>query len=90
MNSASADLVHLDPPFDSNADYAAPIGSQAAGAEFKDTWSSNDVDVVGWIQLEQKYPLLHRILLAAPTISTTCSCFVATATESREIGVWNI
>jgi len=35
MNSASVDLIYLDPPFNSKADYAAPIGSAAAGAAFK-------------------------------------------------------
>ena len=29
MNSDTIDLIYLDPPFNSNADYAAPIGSQA-------------------------------------------------------------
>ena len=29
MNSASVDLVYLDPPFNSKANYAAPIGSKA-------------------------------------------------------------
>ena len=29
MNSESGDLIYLDPPFNSNADYAALIGSQA-------------------------------------------------------------
>ena len=37
MNSACVDLIYLDPPFNSNQDYAAPVGSQAAGAAFKDT-----------------------------------------------------
>ena len=32
MNSASVDLIYLDPPFNSNRDYEAPIGSKAAGA----------------------------------------------------------
>ncbi|MCY3828640.1 MAG: hypothetical protein OXF89_05860 [Rhodospirillaceae bacterium] len=32
MNGASVDLIYLDPPFSSNRDYAAPIGSEAAGA----------------------------------------------------------
>ena len=27
MNSACVDLIYLDPPFNSNANYAAPIGS---------------------------------------------------------------
>ena len=45
MNSDSVDLIYLDPPFNSNCNYAAPIGSQAAGAAFKDTWILSDVDL---------------------------------------------
>ena len=44
MNSESVDLIYLDPPFNSNRNDAAPIGSQAAGAAFKDTWTLSDVD----------------------------------------------
>ena len=36
MNSGCVDLIYLDPPFNSNRAYSAPIGSQAAGAAFKD------------------------------------------------------
>ena len=69
MNTASVDLIYLDPPFNSKADYAAPIGSKAAGAAFKDTWTLTDVDVE-WINLiEEKHPLLYRKLLAATTDS---------------------
>lgn len=69
MNSASVDLIYLDPPFNSNANYAAPIGSKAAGTEFKDTWSLSDLDVE-WINLiEAKHPALYRVLLAAMTPS---------------------
>ena len=50
MNSESVDLIYLDPPFNSKADYAAPIGSEAAGAHFKDTWSLNDIDIE-WLYL---------------------------------------
>ena len=39
MNSLSVDLIYLDPPFNSNRNYEAPIGSEAAGAAFKDTWT---------------------------------------------------
>ena len=45
MNSASVDLIYLDPPFNSNRTYSAPIGSEAAGAAFKDTWTLDDVDL---------------------------------------------
>ena len=37
INSATVDLIYLDPPFNSNRDYSAPVGSKAAGAAFKDT-----------------------------------------------------
>lgn len=36
MNWGSADLIYLDPPFNTWTDYAAQIGSQATSAEFKD------------------------------------------------------
>ena len=69
MNSASVDLIYLDPPFNSKTDYAAPIGSKAAGAEFKDTWTLRDVDTE-WINLmEARHPRLYRVLLAAMTNS---------------------
>ena len=69
MNSGTVDLIYLDPPFNSKTDYAAPIGSKAAGAAFKDTWSLSDIDVE-WINLiETKYPAIYRVLLAAMTKS---------------------
>lgn len=33
INSACIDLIYLDPPFNSSADYAAPIGSKAVIAD---------------------------------------------------------
>ena len=69
MNSESVDLIYLDPPFNSKTNYAAPIGSKAAGAAFKDTWTLSDVDAE-WINLiEAKHPALYRVLLAAMTSS---------------------
>jgi site-specific DNA-methyltransferase (adenine-specific) len=34
LNSGIADLIYLDPPFNSKRMYAAPVGSKAAGASF--------------------------------------------------------
>ena len=69
MNSASVDLIYLDPPFNSKTDYSAPIGSVAAGAAFKDTWTLSDIDAE-WINLLQdRHPALWRVLLAAMTDS---------------------
>ncbi len=69
INSESVDLIYLDPPFNSKTNYAAPIGSAAAGAEFKDTWTLDDVDNA-WLDLiETKYPALNRVIHAAMTNS---------------------
>lgn len=69
MNSDSVDLIYLDPPFNSNANYAAPIGSEAAGAAFKDTWSLSDIDIA-WLDLiEAKHGHLNRVIQAAMTDS---------------------
>ena len=69
MNSATVDLIYLDPPFNSKANYAAPIGSAAAGAAFKDTWSLDDLDLE-WIRgIEAHEPCLYRVINAAMTDS---------------------
>ena len=69
MNSDSVDLIYLDPPFNSKANYAAPVGSKAAGAEFKDTWTLRDIDAA-WLDLiEQKHPKINRVIHAAMTDS---------------------
>ena len=65
MNSESVDLIYLDPPFNSNRTYSAPIGSEAAGAAFKDSWTLDDVDIA-WIGLiAEKEPCLPHVIDAA-------------------------
>ena len=69
MNSESVDLIYLDPPFNSKTNYAAPIGSKAAGAEFKDTWTLSEIDIA-WLDLiETRHPALNRVIQAAMTNS---------------------
>ena len=65
MNSESVDLIYLDPPFNSNRNYAAPIGSEAAGAAFKDTWTLNDVDLAWHGEIAESEPALYAIIDAA-------------------------
>ncbi len=43
MNSGCVDLIYLDPPFNKNKIFAAPIGSSAEGAEFKDIFREEDL-----------------------------------------------
>ena len=64
MADGCIDLIYLDPPFNSNANYAAPIGSEAAGAEFKDTWGLSDIDLAWWGEIEEAYPALYKLLAA--------------------------
>ena len=65
MNSESVDLIYLDPPFNSNRNYAAPIGSKAAGAAFKDTWTLDDVDRLWLLLLRDKDPVLYHVIEGA-------------------------
>ena len=65
MDSDSVDLIYLDPPFNSGQEWAAPIGSEAAGAAFKDAWTLNDIDEA-WIgEIEEENPALHHTIVAA-------------------------
>lgn len=58
----------LDPPFNSNHDYSAPIGSKAAGAEFKDTWGLSDLDLAWYGEIENEYLGLYTPLSATRQI----------------------
>ena len=65
MNSECVDLIYLDPPFNSNRNYSAPIGSQAAGAMFKDTWTLSDLDMAWMGLIADKEPALYKVLGSA-------------------------
>ena len=65
MDSSTVDLIYLDPPFNSNRTYSAPIGSQAAGAAFKDAWTLSDIDLVEHQALKQDHPSLFAVIDAA-------------------------
>ena len=65
MNSETVDLIYLDPPFNSNNDYEAPIGSDGAVAAFKDTWTLDDVDEAWHGLIAEQEPGLYRIIDAS-------------------------
>ena len=65
MNSESVDLIYLDPPFNSNRNYSAPIGSKAAGAAFKDTWTLDDVDVAWHGEIAEQNTAVYSIIDAS-------------------------
>lgn len=65
LNSESVDLIYLDPPFNSNKTYSAPIGSRAAGAAFKDAWTLSDVDLLEHNRLKVENETLYALIYAA-------------------------
>ena len=62
MNTECVDLIYLDPPFNSNQNYAAPVGSAAAGAAFKDTWTLSDLDVAWMGLIADEQPATAHVL----------------------------
>ena len=92
INSECIDLIYLDPPFNSNATYSAPVGSEAAGAAFKDSWTLDDVWEMPYLHSQAKervgYPtqkplkLLERIIKASSlegqmVLDPFCGCATA-------------
>ena len=49
IDSKTIDLIYLDPPFNKNKVFTAPIGSSAEGASFKDIFRKEDVKDE-WVQ----------------------------------------
>ena len=65
LNSETVDLIYLDPPFNSNRNFAAPVGSKAAGAAFKDTWTLSDLDVAWMGLIADEQPAIANLLHTA-------------------------
>ena len=65
LDSETIDLIYLDPPFNSNKTYEAPIGSEAAGAAFKDAWTLDDLDNAWHGELAEREPALYAAISAA-------------------------
>ena len=81
MNSESVDLIYLDPPFNSNRDYSAPIGSEAAGAAFKDTWTLNDIDLAWHGEIVEQNPAVYEVINAAGVAHSSGMKFYFTRSE---------
>ena len=61
----SADLIYLDPPFNSSKTYSAPADSAAAGASFEDTWTPSDLDPAWRDEAADREPALRAVFDAA-------------------------
>ena len=62
INSRCIDLIYLDPPFNKNKKFTAPIGSSAEGAEFSDIFREEDVKDE-WVRtIKEDQPELFQYL----------------------------
>ena len=65
INDDSIDLIYLDPPFNSNKSYSAPICGKAAGAAFKDTWTLDDVDLAWHGEIAERESAVYAVIDAS-------------------------
>ena len=71
MNSESVDLIYLDPPFNTNRIFSAPMGSKAAGASFDDAWTLTAQDEAWLEMIRPKYPAVAGVVDMAGQIDKT-------------------
>ncbi|MCY4302291.1 MAG: DNA methyltransferase, partial [Aestuariivita sp.] len=62
INSGCIDLIYLDPPFNKNKRFTAPIGSSAEGAEFDDIFREEDVKDEWLVTIKEDQPELYHYL----------------------------
>jgi len=62
MNSECIDLIYLDPPFNKNKKFTAPIGSSAEGAEFSDIFREEDIKSEWLVTIKEDHPELYHYL----------------------------
>lgn len=62
FDSETIDLIYLDPPFNSNRTYEAPIESDTEGNAFKDSWTLNDLDNAYHGELAEHDPGLYAAI----------------------------
>ena len=65
IDSQTVDLIYLDPPFNTNKEHKAPIGTPAEGAKFKDIWTDEDVKDGWYSEIAEQYPHIHQIIQAS-------------------------
>lgn len=65
VGNSRADLICLDPPCNAQRACAVPIGSEAAGASFQDTWARDDVDMARADESQAKNHAWYAVIQAA-------------------------
>ncbi len=71
IDSNTIDLIYLDPPFNKNKVFTAPIGSSAEGASFKDYFREEDVKDE-WLQtIKEDHINLYNFLSGVRNINSS-------------------
>ncbi|MGR3913165.1 MAG: DNA methyltransferase [Gammaproteobacteria bacterium] len=71
MNSSCVDLIYADPPFNTQKQFTAPIGSQAEGAGFLDLFSKEDIKDEWLEEFRQEKHELHSFLSGIKAIGNS-------------------
>ena len=80
MDSDCVDLIYLDPPFNKNKIFTAPIGSNAEGASFSDIFREEDVKEDWLLDIKEDHFAIHNLLSAVRVIEGRTSynfCYLA-------------
>ena len=64
IDSETVDMIYLDPPFNKNTSFHAPIGSNAEGASFKDIFGKEDVRDYWGDYFKHENEELHNFIVA--------------------------
>ena len=59
INSNCIDLIYLEPPFNKNKKFTAPVASSAEGAEFNDIFREEDIKAEWLKTIEEDSPALQ-------------------------------
>ena len=62
IDDECVDMIYLDPPFNKNKSFHAPVGTTASGASFKDIFGSDDIDPSWMLRWGVERPELYHFI----------------------------
>ena len=62
LDNETADLIYIDPPFNSNRERKASMSTEAEGQRFGDTWRWNDLQDEWLDEIEKRNPDLSAVI----------------------------
>ena len=65
LDSASVDLICVDPPFNTRINFATSVGSDSANTPFKDSWTPSELDVAWMGFIADEDPAVYQVLRTA-------------------------